>query len=185
VGRTLQAFTGGAPRIPYALEARFGMDGLPPVAIDGPAGPLRVRGVIDRLDRAGDAIVVIDYKSGSSAFNDDDLISGRNVQMLVYLLAAEQLLAAHGERLQVAGGLFWHIANRKTSGAVAVGAEALDAARDRLHLHVEAARAGHFVVRPSKPLAGGRCAFFNQCDYSAMCRLTRSGQRKTIEGDGA
>jgi len=185
VGRTLQAFTGGAPRTPYALEARFGMDGLPPVAIDGPAGPLRVRGVIDRLDRAGDAIVVIDYKSGSSAFNDDDLISGRNVQMLVYLLAAEQLLAAHGERLQVAGGLFWHIANRKTSGAVAVGAEALDAARDRLHLHVEAARAGHFVVRPSKPLAGGRCAFFNQCDYSAMCRLTRSGQRKTIEGDGA
>lgn len=180
VDQWLKDVTDGAPRVPYALEAPFGMGEMPPIEIDGAAGKLRLRGVIDRLDRAGDTIIVIDYKSGTTRFKEDDLSSGRNVQMLVYLLAAERLLKQRGERARVFGGLFWHIGSRETSGAVAVDAEALATARERLHIHVEAARAGQFVVKPSKPMVGGRCAF--RCDYSAMCRLTRSGRRKPIQG---
>mgnify|MGYP001194320408 CR=1 FL=1 len=171
---------GNGPRVPYALEVPFGMQGVPPVEIDGPTGPVRLRGVIDRLDRVGDAVVVIDYKSGSSKFTDDDLRQGRSVQMLVYLLAAQRLLTGQGEPARVIGGLYWHISSRESSGAVAAGDALLDEARHQVHAHIEAARAGFFAVRPSKPMARGRCAFY--CDFSAMCRLTPASRRKAVPG---
>ena len=179
-GKTLRQLTGGQPRIPYELETPFGMGGAEPVVIDGPAGKLHVRGRIDRLDRAGDAIIVIDYKSGGNQFKPEDLLEGRSLQMLVYIQAAERLLAQRGERAQVAGGAYWHISTRKTSGEVVAQSEVLDTARDNLHYRVERARAGEFVVMPSKPMAGGKCAF-TYCDFRTMCRLTRSGRRKPFE----
>ncbi len=180
--QTLAAWSGG-PRTPYALEASFGTEGVAPVEIAGEAGALRLRGKIDRLDRVGDAVIVIDYKSGSGSFNVDDLRAARSVQMLVYLRAAQRLLAERGEAARVAGGAYWHIGSRAISGAVKAGDEALDEAEARLHIHVAAARAGRFMVRPSKPMVRGRCAF--PCDFSELCHLTRAGQRRSLAGENA
>ncbi|MCC6798935.1 MAG: PD-(D/E)XK nuclease family protein [Anaerolineae bacterium] len=180
--KTLEAWLDG-PRVPYALEASFGMGDAAPVEIDGEAGTLRLRGKIDRLDRVGDAIIVIDYKSGSGSFKADDLREGRSVQMLVYLRAAQRLLAGRGETARVVGGAYWHIGSRAISGAVTAADAALDDAEARLHSHVMAARAGRFVVRPSKPMAQGRCAF--PCDFSEMCHLSRAGQRRSLPGEDA
>ena len=130
------------------------MGGAEPVVIDGPAGKLHVRGRIDRLDRAGDAIIVIDYKSGGNQFKPEDLLEGRSLQMLVYIQAAERLLAQRGERAQVAGGAYWHISTRKTSGEVVAQSEVLDTARDNLHYRVE--RAGRGVCRHAEQADGWR-----------------------------
>lgn len=164
---------GGEARHPYRQEAVFGMGGQPPLVIEGPAGALRVRGKIDRMDRAGDRVIVIDYKTGSAPHPVGDLAAGRDFQMMVYLLAALDVL--HDSGLEVAGGLFWHIRNRKTSGAVEVSDSALAEAYERLHANVIAARAGHFAVAPAR----GRCVPY--CEYGALCRFTRAAGLESLE----
>ena len=94
-------------RYPYLQEAPFSIDGgvsvSIPLAIDGQIEALHVRGYIDRMDRVGDQIVLVDYKSGSTKIPVDDMREGRNFQMMVYLRAAEQLLAAQAPDARVAG----------------------------------------------------------------------------------
>ena len=163
----------GEPRHAFWQEAVFGLGDQPPLVIDGPAGALRVRGKIDRMDRAGDRVIVIDYKTGSAPHPVRDLVAGRDFQMMIYLLAALDLLRDSG--LEVAGGLFWHIRNRKTSGAVDVSDSALAEAYERLHANVIAARGGNFPVAPNQ----GRCVPY--CEYGALCRFTRTAGLDSLE----
>ena len=44
-------------------------------------------GVVDRLDRYGTYIRIIDYKSGKKEFKLPDILVGQNMQMLIYLYA--------------------------------------------------------------------------------------------------
>lgn len=172
----LRAQVAGQERQPYWQEAEFGFDGQPPLVIDGPAGPVRVRGKIDRLDRCGDAVVVMDYKTGSAKHPVEDMREGRDFQMMVYLLAARDLLA-HDPALDVLGGLFWHIRTRTVSGEVLAEDPAIEQAREHLHAHVLAARDGIFAARPN-PSGGEKCAA--RCDYSTLCRLKPANRRKSL-----
>lgn len=89
---------------PVAAELGFGMPGspLPPVTIDldtdsSPRRTLRIRGLIDRLDRTDEGgSVVIDYKTGNispyqklSAENPTP--GGSCLQLVLYALAAKEL----------------------------------------------------------------------------------------------
>jgi ATP-dependent helicase/nuclease subunit B len=165
----------GLPRQPFLLETAF-----PALVIDGPAGPLRARGVIDRLDRAGDAVMIVDYKTGATPHTVPDMAEGRDFQMMLYLLAAREIVARLDPALIVVGGLFWHIRSRAISGEVLITDEALDSARAHLHGDILDARAGRFPVRPSRP-QGSRCATY--CEFRALCRLTRASQRKSITAE--
>ena len=78
--------------------------------------PLRVKGFIDRIDRVDEQLVVVDYKSGTTRINRDEMESGRDFQMMIYTEALSQDLAAGGSPAQVAGGLFWHLRNLDASG---------------------------------------------------------------------
>lgn len=93
---------------PWAFEVRFGHDGADgarrlessdPVELElDEAGPLRVRGSIDRVDRMRPGVFrVWDYKTGSTSGHDrvDPLGEGR-LQWLVYALALEELLGRDG-----------------------------------------------------------------------------------------
>jgi ATP-dependent helicase/DNAse subunit B len=160
----------GRDRVPFAQEHSFGGDrDHPALILDGEAGPLRVRGTIDRADQFEDGIVLVDYKSGSTPHPVEDMQSGRDVQMAVYLLAARALWGA-----SVIGGLFWHIRNRKTSGDVKADDPAVTEAQTRIHYNILAARAGSFVVQPDQ----NRCAPF--CEFRALCRLNRAHRRKAF-----
>ncbi|NDJ76329.1 MAG: hypothetical protein GYB65_08720 [Chloroflexi bacterium] len=172
------AAIGDDERVPFAQEAVFGLDGEPPVEIAGPAGVIQARGVIDRLDRAGDSVIVVDYKSGTTPHPVDDMASGRDYQMILYLLAARALLDRAGRSETVLGGLFCHIANRQVSGEVLANDAAVDAAREHLHAQVQAARAGRFVVSPNK-LERGRCVSY--CEFGALCRLSRGYLHKPAD----
>jgi ATP-dependent helicase/DNAse subunit B len=171
------AWIGDSDRQPYWQEAAFGLGDAPPLEIDGPAGPVRARGVIDRLDRAGDHLVVIDYKTGSATRSVQDMAEGHDFQMMLYLLAAREWTRAD-PALRVAGGLFWHIRNRAVSGEVLADDPAVDEARARLHENILAARRGWFTVQPGR-VAGGQCA--SQCEFSALCRFNRAHPRKPAQ----
>ena len=95
--RTVRAQTG---RRQVRSELAFGMRGAPPVEVPLPDGrTIRFRGSADRVDRAGDAIVVVDYKTGSMrAFKEHRRgrpdRGGTKLQLPVYAYAARAALDA-------------------------------------------------------------------------------------------
>lgn len=156
----------GAGRRVYTTEKGFEGD-LP--LIEG--GTLHVRGIIDRIDHVGDRYILIDYKSGSgmAAYSVAQLERGRNVQLWVYMLAAERAL-----RLPTAGAAFLHIPNRKISGALAADyGDLVSTARTRLTRVIDMARRGDFSAEPNGR-EGGKCAL--HCDYARLCRIAVRGR---------
>jgi ATP-dependent helicase/nuclease subunit B len=171
----------GEDRFPYLLEAPFGRDGGVPVSIgleDGTA--LRVNGYIDRIDRVGDSLVVIDYKTGSIPFKEQEMSAGRNFQMIVYLLAAEAMIWADTSPdapQEVMGGLFWHIRTGEISGKLLAENryEVTESAFGHLNRYVEYMRRGDFAVQPGNA-SEGKCVKY--CEYQHLCRLCGLNLRK-------
>lgn len=183
------------PRYPHALELGFGVP-------DATYGPLRiplyqgdtaasddvqaiyVRGSIDRVDRIGDQLIVIDYKTGSTPIKIDELQEGRNFQMMVYVLALNDILRRQKSSLRVGGGAFWHIRNQKTSSDFAVtsgdAAYTFDdglIADAQAHVvrYIQQGRAGQFLVQPNQ-LENGRCSRY--CEYYQLCRVANTYRHK-------
>lgn len=164
----------GEERRPYQLEAPFGRDGGVDVVLDlGDSGRLKLNGYIDRIDRVGDGLVIIDYKTGSTKFKVEDMREGRNFQMIVYLLAARQLIAADPDPYaprDVLGGLFWHIRRGEISGVLQHPHtdEVTNEALEHLDRYVGLMRTGDFAVAPGKA-SEGKCVSY--CEYRQLCRL--------------
>ena len=95
---------------PVSTEQAFGKKGKSEVALDINGRRIYLNGKIDRIDRAGDAYFITDYKSGDTpqkkAFADTDL------QLPLYLLAAAMQNGGN-----VAGGGYYSLkdAERKES----------------------------------------------------------------------
>ncbi|MFO7321784.1 MAG: PD-(D/E)XK nuclease family protein [Chloroflexota bacterium] len=171
---------GSGERTVYAVEVAFGEDGRDFITLDlGDAGPIRVRGRIDRIDRIGDSLVVIDYKTGATPIDKKELLSGRNFQMMLYVLAAERLLARDpGGPSWVAGGVFWHIGSRSFIGTLErddAGLEAMSAAREHLARYLLAARGGDFTTEANR-LEDRKCARY--CEFSTLCRVAIMARNK-------
>ena len=91
---------------PIGLELRFGIEQNAALELDIAGSTVRVRGVIDRLDRRGDGgLRVIDYKTGSGRLNVRELDEGRRIQLPLYALAAQEAL----ELGEVIEGFYWAI----------------------------------------------------------------------------
>lgn len=75
--------------VPEKCELKIGDDGeIPPLEIivdDGAS--VTVTGSVDRLDRYGGYVRIIDYKTGTRNFKLPDILVGQNMQMLIYLYA--------------------------------------------------------------------------------------------------
>jgi ATP-dependent helicase/nuclease subunit B len=172
---------GQVPRIPYQLEAPFGMDEDNSVTIaldDGEA--LRVRGYIDRIDRAENRAIIIDYKTGSTTIPISEISEGRNFQMMLYALAADTLLKSDPDApAEVAGGLFWHVSNSKTSGDLhledSAGQDAIEQGRAHLTRYLAQGRAGDFATHANK-LQEGKCVRY--CEFSQLCRVSIMSRKK-------
>lgn len=67
-------------------------------------------GIVDRIDKCGDKVVVIDYKTGKTEHSVQDIIFGNKIQIFIYLKALEN------EGLTPVGALYYPIsAKRKKS----------------------------------------------------------------------
>jgi hypothetical protein len=168
---------------PFAQELQFGM-GAPgarpePVIVPGLEGAgIALRGVVDRIDSDGAGhLRVIDYKTGSKAFKDDDILAGRALQSALYAWVVETLLPGEGV---VVDACYRHTGARKESGRIACSTACAD---DRVSMAaakaVQMAGAvleGWFPPAPSRGSAAGACD--EKCDYLGLCRVTRHGVRK-------
>lgn len=161
-------------------EARFGMGGGSPEVTDEVTG-LRFRGIMDRLDvsAAGDSVVVIDYKTGSTfpyrGLEEDPIDRGRRLQLGVYSLAARRM-APNAARVRAA---YWFTTNRGGFAFFPSGfldmddSETAERFRYGASTVVDGIRAGVF---PANPGALGRenvpenCRY---CDFDSLCPSRR------------
>ncbi len=77
---------------PEFFELKIGRDGVEPLTVKLKDGStVSLRGVVDRVDvwRDGENVYirVVDYKTGAKKFSLDDIKSGLNLQLLIYLFA--------------------------------------------------------------------------------------------------
>ncbi|MBN1536887.1 MAG: PD-(D/E)XK nuclease family protein [Anaerolineales bacterium] len=173
--------------MPYLQEAGFGIgrEGPPPLEIVDEQPRVRLRGLIDRIDRdhVGN-LRVIDYKSGSSTWSKTDMQIGLALQTALYALAAERYWVSEGGR--IAESHYLHIPSRNTSGKLSIsGAVQQDGlAEEIIQQAIRSAamvRAGVFPSAPGKPVQGGmQCS--SRCDFAPICRVTRCSIVKARRG---
>lgn len=86
IGRIVAEFSQSQFK-PEKCEVSIGNDGTIPTVIFpfGENAKLSLYGSIDRLDRWGSYIRIVDYKTGSKTFKLSDTVYGLNMQMLLYL----------------------------------------------------------------------------------------------------
>jgi hypothetical protein len=162
------------------LEVAFGLpwvpDSTPPVPYTLPDGTtLRFRGQVDRIDRSpdGQRVRVIDYKTGRARGTAPDrLARGTALQLAIYRLAAEALLAARDDPAIVEEAQYYHPLGPSAGRRIAftrAGWERRRADFDRaVALVVEGIRAGRFFARPAACATRLPCAFDLAC--GAECR---------------
>lgn len=73
-------------------EAEFGQGRkLDPIRIETKGGEVMIEGKIDRMDIMHDGKVkIIDYKSGADEFNEDEARAGWQIQLMMYMRAAQE-----------------------------------------------------------------------------------------------
>ena len=144
--------------VPLAAERPFGMPGTDnaPLGVDlGDGRTLRLRGRIDRLDRATDAAVVVaDYKTGSSSRFDDlkpetPLGDGTKLQLPIYGLAVRD---ADPEATAVRSE-YWFVSTKGGWARVgySVTDEVAETLRAALRTVVDGIEGGVFPQRPPAP----------------------------------
>lgn len=151
--------------IPGGFEVSFGPSGddQPAVVLDLPSGKeLFFRGRIDRVDRRGAQIRVIDYKTGRKRIKNESFAGGEALQLPVYLLAAGQIYAL--AELESAAAYAYHL----SPGGVKTVTFSGDSWEQKCLLLQEAAEiiyegiaAGRFFPYPNPA-----CRY---CDYAAVC----------------
>jgi ATP-dependent helicase/nuclease subunit B len=166
-------WNGERPAKPIRFETRFGEGGNPPLVIECDGGPIKLRGVIDRIDERDDGLVVIDYKTGRTPIRHAEALDGRNLQLPIYAMAAG---LAIGNGAKVASAYYLHIHSRKKGSElphkdderlslVAVIARTEERIRD----YARRARGGDFPVSPNDD----RCPPY--CEFDVMCRIQSVG----------
>jgi len=164
---------------PYAYEQVFGLQGKPDLRIELEGGYVRIRGVIDRVDRNAEGEVrIIDYKTGGSHLSKNDLVSGRRLQLAIYAMGARDALGL-GEPVE---GIYWTIRGAK-AGALKLGSfraftdegvyegpeGAMELAKRHVDRFVDGVRSGDYA--PAAPEGG--CPSY--CPVVGWCWRYRQG----------
>jgi ATP-dependent helicase/DNAse subunit B len=181
---------------PYLLEYSFGQppdSGDPastpqPFVLHTEAGPVRLNGRIDRVDREADGrLVIYDYKLGRG-HTTSSVLELKSLQIPVYLEALEQLL---GETVETVGGCYLSLKElSRTSGGIwrkvktgldgrskgllgeAEWVEWLEQMEREVATTVTAVRQGYFQLTEAK------CPAY--CEYRTVCR---KGERKETQNN--
>lgn len=162
-----------------------------PVTLDTPAGPVRFKGRIDRVDHvateeAGDGLFVVDYKT-SGLPTAADMLAGRSVQLALYAAAAEKLLDR-----PALGGVFHRIGGKGGARLLA----AVQAPRgncsaytpnpnyeqqradvwDAIARSIESMRRGRFDLHPTGRTCPSWCEFRQVCHFSPTRAQIKNGE---------
>ncbi len=181
----------------WQMEKQFSLD-MTGVSPGGEDLALTVEGVMDRVDRTEDpaaeepdAAVVFDYKMGTQPPGRDDMLSGRDLQVPIYIAAAREILSD----LRVLGGGYLSISGRHARGGLYLPeaaellhlnperhavtpdelSEALDACRRQIMQYWGQIRSGFFPLWPEEE------RYCSWCDFSPICRHESSRVRRKGE----
>ncbi len=181
---------------PDALAASDPASQAQPVQIATSAGPVRLRGKIDRIDRVTfdgvDALAVVDYKTGAGP-GSTDVFLGQDLQIPLYAAAVQQIFGETifgGSIHQVLKGAKRWFAPFQTFRKKAPDWQGLN---ERFEQTIQ--RLGDAVER----MAGGRFDLFDGdscssfCPFSQICQHSparrdikaRAGSGKNQEADDA
>ncbi len=184
-----QDFSGESPlsrlegtRYVHDVERRFAID---QVDLPNHDQPLRIHGLIDRIDIADGKLLVVDYKTGSTSIPRSEMEIGRDFQMMIYAMTMINRSEADHRTEQLAGGMFWHLRGLKASGEFDMENEddmaAFDTALAHIAENLRMGRQGRFPVHPTK-IEAGKCARY--CEYAHLCRMQVTNRHK-IRGSDA
>jgi len=177
---------------PTHFEVPFGYsaDGWPAVEIEVPAGTVRLRGRIDRVDVSADGrrAQVFDYKTGLSSYypklSPDSIAAGTKLQLSVYSRAARGGLGAN----ILSQAAYWFITSRGEFDRIDLPDDppANDARlEDGISLIVDGIAHGVFPAVPGSEDylddPGSNCRL---CPYDAICSSSRDQDWQRKQGDG-
>ena len=168
--------------VPYRVEAPFGISTdsgphSPALVIADGDTKVAIRGFIDRIDieqgteadsGSRPRLRVVDYKAGSSYISAAEAVAGRNLQMPIYMLAAEECVLKGGKPVE---GVYLSVSSGKSIGRVDFGDS------DK-RIAVEEAVRGHAVdfVRSIKrgdfSVAPNGSSVCDSCRHSQVCRIS-------------
>ena len=167
----------GSEREVYAQEQKFSNV---QIHLSNDLESLKIRGFIDRIDRVGDKVLVVDYKTGSTSINTSEMEDGRDFQMMTYILALQSILETTDSDLELAGGMFFHLRNLRASGVFHVNdaedMQAIETAKGHIADNLRAGREGKFAVH-AKRIEDNKCVRY--CEYSHLCRMSVTNRYKT------
>jgi ATP-dependent helicase/nuclease subunit B len=162
-------WNGEGAATPVAFEQKFGRDGKPPLVINSLSGKIRINGQIDRIDEQDGELTVIDYKTARSPVSARDAENGRNLQLPIYLMAADRVLMRDKP---VAGGYYLHITSCKKGSPFPSKNLSLEALTERAEQYitdyVSAVRRAEFPIQPNQ----NRCP---PCEFETLCRIQSLG----------
>ncbi len=158
---------------PSAYEQPFGFRRATPLIVKSCAGNLVFHGVIDRVDTNGDAIRIVDYKTGASHLDASSLGEGKRLQLALYALAAQETLGLG----RVVDGFYWAILKGE-AGSLRLGRfayatpdkrefigvqGAIELTREYVGQVVGAIRSGLFIPQPPRDDCPSYCAAKTIC----------------------
>ena len=145
---------------PFAAEVTF----------EGSWYGLKVRGLIDRVDRKGEQLMITDYKSGTSKPQGVQDAGGRlslDLQLPIYLQAA---LPSLWPEFRPAGAAYFSLRSARVIDRVRLPGSELEAFVERVHAQLSL---GALPPRPDPALKA--CEF---CRFEAVCRGGARAARK-------
>ena len=184
------------------VETQFGYGGGDPVVLpivlrNGEQLDVAFRGRIDRIafDSEDDALVVMDYKTGSSAgyqgLNKDAVDRGTRLQLPIYMLAARRMF--QDVLPDLVSGFFWFVFE-SDRGSMLAPKSRLEWSQVEPRLHevvrtiTQGIRNGEFPVRPGKRQYQldnwencRHCAFDAACDSSREAGWIRKRESMPLE----
>jgi len=144
------------------LELRFGPEAGRPVRVSVPGGQIGLRGAVDRVDRGGAGLVVVDYKTGSASRygpENGTFHGGRRLQHILYVLAVEQLKDEPVESM-----VYLFPGRTGKNDRKAFSRKALVAGEELVGALLDLVREGRFL--PSENV--NDCL---SCDFNTICRV--------------
>jgi RecB family exonuclease len=137
--------------------------------MDLPAGELRLRGAIDRVDQDLAGLHVVDYKTGTPRGYEKGVFDGgRRLQHAIYAHVAE----SHFKN-DVVDGQYHFPTRRGQNQTFTYGRLQLAPVGNLLEIMFDGVAAGHFVPTDE----ADDCTF---CDFAEICRARRTEWGKTV-----
>ena len=180
---------------PLLAEQRYGYGGVPALLLGAGDEMVQIGGYIDLIELVREpegslsGYAVYDFKTSAGAPSNSDIAEGRELQLPLYIMAAERLLAAEYGALECVFASYYrlHGGQAKRSSQITPdgnGRDELLAATERFVLaYARAIRDGRFPVAPTGKTTCEHCDIRGACRYADWRAEMKMGEKVGADGN--